>query len=189
VQAPPAQTPQAQTPSTQMQPAPRPRAAAGTGGIHDHLHYVVYDNEVRVEGSRAWRTNNPGNLEYHQFARDHGAIGPDGRNAVFPDEQTGAEAIAALLQTNTYQLLTIREAITRYAPPDENDTEDYINTIRRQTGLDPNTRMSSLTPNQLMSVVRTIRVVEGWRPGQVYTCANSNTPALTWIHDLLGCVP
>ncbi len=165
----------------------QPRAAPGTTGTHGGLSYTVYENEVRVGGSRAWRNNNPGNLVRGQFAQDHGAIGSDGTFAVFPDEGTGMDALVALLNTDTYQNLTIREAINRYAPPSENDTNAYVNIIRRQTGLDPNRRMSSLSNDELMSVARVIRVVEGWTPGQSYTCANTNAATLAWIRNLLGC--
>lgn len=33
--------------------------------------------ETRIGGSRSWRNNNPGNLEYGKFAKQHGAIGTD----------------------------------------------------------------------------------------------------------------
>ena len=167
----------------------RPRTAPGTTGTHSGSSYTVYENEVRVGGSRAWRNNNPGNLVRGPFAQGHGAIGSDARFAVFPDEETGMDALVALLQTNTYQNLTIREAMNHYAPPSENDTNAYVNIIRRQTGLDPNRRMSSLNSDELMSVARTIRVVEGWVSGQSYTCDNTGSPTLVWIRDLLGCAP
>ncbi len=40
-------------------------------------------------GSRSWRNNNPGNIEYGPFARSMGATGTDGRFAKFPSYEAG----------------------------------------------------------------------------------------------------
>src|SRR5882762_9800009 len=37
------------------------RAPVGSVGTHAGFPYVVYEDEVRVGGSVAWRNNNPGN--------------------------------------------------------------------------------------------------------------------------------
>jgi len=82
---------------------------------------------VRREGARNWRNNNPGNLEYGDFARAHGAVGTDGRFAVFPDYAAGRRAKEALLfESEAYAGRTIQSAISRYAPPHENDTGAYV---------------------------------------------------------------
>ena len=90
-------------------------------GIGTTRMYVGNDGNIYEfsGGSRAWRNNNPGNLEDGKFARDNGAIGTDGRFAIFPDATTGFNAMAGLLSTNAYQNLTIEGAINRYAPPNE----------------------------------------------------------------------
>jgi len=149
------------------------------------VHYTVYETSVRAGGSRAWLNNNPGNLEYRQQAQAHGAIGSDGRFAIFPDDATGLDALLALLRTGTFQARTISGAMLRYAPPSENDTADYIEFIRRQTGLDPGLRMSDLTDIQLVAMTRAIRTREGWIPGDIYTCNTVAAPA--WVRSLLGC--
>ena len=43
--------------------------------------------EERSGGTRAWRNNNPGNIEGSNFANTHGAIGGDGRFAIFPSQE------------------------------------------------------------------------------------------------------
>lgn len=164
----------------------RGRSPAGSSGKHDGTGYTVYDGSVRVGGTLAWRNNNPGNIRPGTFPTNHGAIGSAFGFAVFPDEQTGNNALNALLRTQTYQKLTVRGAIFLYAPPnDNNDTENYVNFIRRVTGLDPNTAMSSLTSDQLDSVAGAIRTMEGWRAGQEFTCSTQNLPP--WVSNLLGC--
>jgi hypothetical protein len=144
-----------------------PAVAAPAVGIDPmtRQRFVNYGNFTQSGGTRSWRDNNPGNIEYGSFARSHGAIGTDGRFAIFPDAQTGRNALTALLGTRSYQGLTVQGAIARFAPPTENNTTAYTNSIRRQTGLDPNTSMRSLTPAQLRAVTDAIQRHEGWRPG------------------------
>lgn len=132
---------------------------------------VVYTrsdgNQIRRSGgSRAWRNNNPGCLRYSDFTTKQGAIGHAGGFAVFPDEETGMRAICSLLKSDKYRNLTISQAIFRYAPPHENDTESYNASLRRMTGLQTNIRLRDLNDEQIMRVASAIRIIEGWRPGK-----------------------
>lgn len=175
----------AQTRTATTQPVPNKTAHAdttyvlaaaniNTSKIIDavaHRYDVVYTradgNQFRRSGgTRAWRNNNPGCLRYSEFTAAQGAIGKAGGFAVFPDEETGMRAICALLQSDGYRNLTISQAIFKYAPPHENDTDGYKTTLRRLTGLDISVKLSSLTPDQIMRVARAIKVVEGWRTGR-----------------------
>ena len=97
--------------------------------------------EVRVGGTRAWRNNNPGNLRNTNFSKRRGSLGEAGGFAVFPSVNTGRHALADLLNTNTYESLTINEAINRYAPPSENVTTNYQSLIQTFTGLDGGTAL------------------------------------------------
>ena len=120
----------------------------------------------RTGGSRAWRNNNPGNIRYSEFSRRAGAIGEAGGFAVFPDEETGNRAISALLRTDSYNRLTVAGAISRYAPPTENNTSAYHRRIEQLTGLSINRRMSDLSDAELARVASAIRQIEGWTPGR-----------------------
>lgn len=120
-----------------------------------------------TDGTRAWRNNNPGNIRYSDFSRRMGAIGEAGGFAVFPDVETGRRAIAALLRSDSYNNLTIAGAISRYAPPTENDTEKYHRKIEQLTGLSINRRMSDLGDTEFAQVVRAIQQIEGWGVGRV----------------------
>ena len=123
--------------------------------------------EIRSGGSLSWRNNNPGNMRDTDFSDSEGAIGEAHGFAVFPSEGVGTQALEDLLQTGTYRSLTVEGAISRYAPPVENDTANYTNMIGQFTGIDPATQMSSLNANQLQSVVSAITRIEGWVPGTV----------------------
>ncbi|MBQ5700462.1 MAG: hypothetical protein IIV74_04175 [Alphaproteobacteria bacterium] len=121
----------------------------------------------RSGGTRAWRNNNPGNIRPGKFSRSIGGIGSAGGFAVFPDEQTGMLAIKKLLLTNSYKNLTVAGAISRWAPPSENNTAGYQRQVARLTGLSISRKISELSAEELTRVANAIRQVEGWRPGKV----------------------
>ncbi|EHK90260.1 integrating conjugative element protein [Aggregatibacter actinomycetemcomitans] len=124
----------------------------------------------REGGSLAWRNNNPGNIRAGAFAKAHGAIGVGpGGFAIFPDAETGARAIGALMRTKNYKNLSIADAIARYAPPSENNTAAYQAAIRKQTGLDSSRKMGTLSDAELNRVVNAIRQHEGWQEGKIST--------------------
>lgn len=121
----------------------------------------------RTGGTRAWRNLNPGNIRYSEFSRKAGAIGQAGGFAVFPDEETGTRAVSSLLRGKSYNNLTIARAITRYAPPSENNTAAYHRRIQQITGLNINRRISDLSDGELSRVVDAIRAIEGWEAGRI----------------------
>lgn len=124
---------------------------------------------VREGGSRSWRNFNPGNIQKGGFADACGAIGGDTRFAIFPDEETGLEAIVSLLKSKSYRDLTLSQAMYRYAPPgDHNNTEKYIQFIVSKTGVDRNSQLKSLTDQQLLAIAKAIQTEEGWKPGKEY---------------------
>jgi hypothetical protein len=134
---------------------------------------ILYQREngssfVRSGGTRAWRNLNPGNIRMGSFASAHGAIGDDGEFAVFPDEASGMAAIEALLRTNSYFFLSLREAIHRYAPPVENDSDAYVDAIVRETGIAPGERLNTLEATQIGALAGAIRKIEGWRQGEEF---------------------
>lgn len=130
--------------------------------------YVAEDGSLtlRIGGSRPWRTFNPGSLDFGEFAQRHGAIGTDGRLAIFPDYETGRAALSALLHGGSYINLSIYNAIARYAPPDENDTSGYRGMISQFTGLDIDRILNTLNEGEFDSVLDAIQRVEGYIEGE-----------------------
>ena len=88
-----------------------------------------------IHKNRPQKNNNPGDIMAGKFTQAHGSIGSDGRFAIFPDVLTGFKCMAALLKSSTYRGLTIEKALTKWAPPNENATKQYIATICKLTGL------------------------------------------------------
>jgi hypothetical protein len=121
--------------------------------------------ETRSGGSRSWRNNNPGNLRSGTFANSQGAIGSAGGFAVFPDEQTGDAASAALLRTPTYSGLSVDDAIARRSPSNENDTTTLQDTIHNMSGLSGDEIVGELDDNEMSKLTDAIKRTEGWIPG------------------------
>ncbi len=92
---------------------------------------------------RGIRNNNPGNIR-------HGAnwlgLNPNGRNidsgfCVFTAPVYGIRALAKVLVNykRIYGLNTVRQIVNRYAPPNENQTTAYIQSVAKQLGVYPDT--------------------------------------------------
>ncbi len=138
-----------------------------TTATKNGVRYVMSngDNVERRGGTIAWRNNNPGCIRYSQHAVQLGATGTASGFAIFPDEKTGIRAIESLLRSDGYINLTIGAAITKYAPPHENDTSNYIARVSKMTGLSAKLRIRDLNDEQMLRVVDAIRTIEGWRVG------------------------
>lgn len=139
-------------------------AAAGKGWTD----IVGPDGKViHREGSRNWRNNNPGNIEFGNFAKSNGAIGTDGRFAVFPSYEAGRKAKEALLfNSPSYRDKTIAGAISRYAPQFENNTSSYIKNVADAAGVSPFTPLSQLSPQQRSAMMDAMQRVEGFKAGR-----------------------
>lgn len=130
---------------------------------------------TRQEGARNWRNNNPGNLEYGDFAKSMGAIGTDGRFAVFPDYATGRKAKESLIfESKGYRDLSLTDAIKRYAPPTENNTGAYQRTVLSSVGA--NRKMSDYSPTERSAILDAMQRVEGFKPGTVSVAGGVAAP-------------
>lgn len=136
---------------------------------------TVDGEQLRRTGVRNWRNNNPGNLEYGGFAKAKGAVGTDGRFAVFPTLEIGLKAKEDLVFGNNYINLSIRNAIAKYAPESENDVNMYVNRIVQATRASSDTVLKDLTPEQRTAMLDTINKVEGFKPGTVVALAPTTT--------------
>lgn len=113
-------------------------------------------------GDRNARNNNPGNIEYGDFARRHGATGSDGRFAVFPDKETGSRAMDDLLQVYSRQgRKTLRQIIGKWAPSKENDTSGYVDKVAKRLGVGPDDPLNMDDPKIASAVAREMTRIEG----------------------------
>jgi hypothetical protein len=94
-------------------------------------------------GSLSYRNNNPGNLRPGSLAV--GATGSNGGYAVFPNYQTGLNALVGLIQSPAYWNLTLTQFFAQYAPAsDGNNPGSYAATVAANLGVDANTPLSQL---------------------------------------------
>ncbi|MEK6589698.1 MAG: RHS repeat-associated core domain-containing protein, partial [Nitrospinota bacterium] len=125
-----------------------------------------YTDYTKIDGSLSWRTNNPGNIIAGPWANEHGAIGKDsgsGKFAKFPSEEAGFQALKDLLNSSQYKDLTVKDAIKKYAPSeDNNNPEQYVKNLKKM-GLDPEKKVSG----QVEQLAEAIKKVEGWKEGTI----------------------
>lgn len=130
------------------------------------------EKEIRKGGTISWRNNNPGNMRMSDFSKAQGAIGEAGGFAVFPTAEAGEKAREKLLfEAETYKNKSIAEAMNRYAPPSENNTQAYIDSLVKATGANPNTPLSKLTPDQRQKMLNAMKQFEGWKEGTIEKAA------------------
>ena len=150
----------------------------------------------RRTGVRNWRNNNPGNLEYGDFAKSHGAIGTDSRFAVFPEYLTGRKAKESLIFESDlgkklgtkgnygaglgYKDKNLAQAIAAYAPEeDHNDVKKYTNTVLSAVGGEIK-RMGDYTQEERRQIMNAMEKVEGFSKGKIETLMSvKNEPVVT----------
>jgi hypothetical protein len=152
---------------------PKPAVAVAAAGPGFTTVNTTDGDKQQRKGARNWRNNNPGNIEYGTFSVSMGAIGTDGRFAVFPTLDMGMRAKEELLfgAKSRYAGLSISDALNRYAPPNENDTAAYINSVSRAIGVSPETKLNLLNSSQRQAMLDSINKVEGFKPGEVLQAA------------------
>jgi len=123
--------------------------------------------ETRVGGEASWRYNNPGNIRWlsggksSYFKDKLGAIGTNGKFAIFPSWDVGNEAKHSLFKIDpNYKGASIEGAMEAYAPSSENNTKAYLEFIRKRTGLDTSRKVDSLTPEEYQKWVDAITAYE-----------------------------
>lgn len=116
--------------------------------IAEHEGWLVPGENNSPNGSTAYRNHNPGNLRKSPFA-----AGERDGFAFFRNDFVGWNALQwDLMQKargNTSTGLTgsstIRQLITAWAPPsDNNDTEAYIAAVMKKTGLPETTTLAQI---------------------------------------------
>lgn len=85
--------------------------------------------------SRGVRNNNPGNIRASKDTKWQGQIGVDDKGfVIFARPVDGLRALAVTLRTyrNKHGLSSVEKIISRWAPPNENDTAAYIASVAQR---------------------------------------------------------
>ena len=135
---------------------------------------------VRREGAFNWRNNNPGNIEDGPFAKSLGALpipgpkSPASRYAIFPTYESGRAAKAQLLfMGKNYKNLPVKDAVYRWAPPSENNSEAYAQSVIAAVG--GNIPLSQLSQQQRDAMLNTMEKVEGFKKGKITTISGPSS--------------
>lgn len=104
--------------------------------------------------TRGDRNNNPGNLKMGDVARAFGAVGADDRGfAIFPNRESGAAAQEALVKSDRYKGLSLRQFASKYAE----GSPDWMRTVGGAMGIGAN----DVVNNQDPRLIDAIRRAEG----------------------------
>jgi hypothetical protein len=118
---------------------------------------MEYSNEAAVTNPSApapVRNNNPG------------AMMPGGKLAQYPDMQTGLKALDDNLASYGKQgVNTLSGVISKWAPPNENDTQAYIKDVSQRLGISPNQKIDLSNPLVRQSLSTAISLHENGPSG------------------------
>jgi hypothetical protein len=140
-------------------------AASAAGGaqfkpvqvFNPATNQMEYSNEAAVTNPSApapVRNNNPG------------AMMPGGKLAQYPDMQTGLAALDGNLASYGKQgVNTISGVISKWAPPNENDTQAYIKDVSQRLGIPPNQKIDLSNPLQRQALSTAIALHENGPSG------------------------
>ena len=106
--------------------------------------------------TRGIRNNNPGNIRVSKDQWE-GATGDDGAFVTFDTPDSGVRALAKNLMSYGRQGYdSIEKIINRWAPPNENDTQSYINSVVAATGIPATQSLDLSDPDTLSSLAQAI---------------------------------
>ncbi|WP_255992284.1 LysM peptidoglycan-binding domain-containing protein [Chitinolyticbacter albus] len=138
------------------------------------VHYIDENGEetLYTGGSFAWRFNNPGNIAKPGKRVISTVIGYGQRTSksglfcIFPDPETGRNEKIKLIK-EVYGNSTLSQMMYSYAPPNENDTEGYINQLTSETGIARDEIISKIDGERFKKLIKSIGKKEGFIPGEV----------------------
>lgn len=120
--------------------------------------------------SRGLRNNNPGNLRISKDNwRGLRKIQTDMSFFQFISNEYGYRAMICTLQTyqSKYGLNTIEEIIHKYAPTNENHTDNYIKLVCEWTGIKPNEPIDTKDKQTMVALAAAMSRVENGVPANL----------------------
>lgn len=113
--------------------------------------------------SRGLRNCNPGNIRQSR-SNFKGEVRPSRDSAFkqFKSMAYGYRAMFVLLNSyhKRYGLTTIREMISRWAPPSENFTEGYIRLVSERSGISADAQVDSRSECDMVPIVAAMSEIE-----------------------------
>lgn len=103
--------------------------------------------------------NNPGNIRHSTTTWEGMAdVQGDPSFVSFQEPKFGIRALGRVLNTynEKHGLKTIRGVVSRWAPPNENDTEAYIKSVAKQTGFEADAELDLKDPETVTALTKAI---------------------------------
>jgi hypothetical protein len=120
---------------------------------------IGFKKPIQKLMTRGYINKNPGNIRQNNETWQ-GEVIPSGDPDFkeFKSMPLGYRAMFVLLRTYIIRLGldTVRKIVSVYAPPSENQTEAYINSVIKQTGLDPDEVIDINDSNTMKNLVAAI---------------------------------
>ncbi|HBM2815728.1 TPA: hypothetical protein LU109_003640, partial [Enterobacter hormaechei subsp. xiangfangensis] len=106
--------------------------------------------------------NNFGNIRAGDFAAARGGVKTSSGFAGFATPEEGIRAAGDLvLRYNAQGVTTLSQIVSKWAPPNENDTQSYIKRVGAQLGLGPNDKIDATDPVVVSKLISAMSTVEG----------------------------
>ena len=117
---------------------------------------------------RGVRNNNPLNIRIGNNWRGEALVSKDAEFETFSHPKYGFRAGAKLLRNyqRRYGLNTVERIIHRFAPPNENHTDNYVNFVARNLGVSPTQSIDLSSDTFLSQMLHAMSVME---VGRYYT--------------------
>lgn len=118
---------------------------------------------------RGIRNNNPGNIRTSPVKYIGEVKSTDPHFKQFESIEYGYRALFRLLYTYQVKhgLNTLRGMITRYAPPSENDTENYIQRVSEWSLIHPGIRITTTNRDTMIPLVAAMSRMENGLPANM----------------------
>lgn len=135
---------------------------------------------------RGIRNNNPGNLN---FMHQKGAVlepGSDARFAKFPSSKEGLKALAIQLVRyyNVYNINTIKDIVSKWAPSsDNNNTTIYAKNVARYVNTEPTTQIKLTDLDILTKIMEAIILMENGQNPYGNMVRNAAYEVINSVHN------
>ena len=121
---------------------------------------------MKKRETRGYRNNNPCNIRI-STDKFQGEVQPSGDKEFkqFETMAYGYRAAFRVIRTyiNNYKCDTIRKIISRWAPKNENHTENYIRVVSERSGIPENDRVYADNREMMVRIVAAMSYVENGR--------------------------
>jgi hypothetical protein len=159
--------------------------AAGEGSALPYSGVDANGNPLPITNRTAAATGGTG-IPAPLRNNNPGALMPGGRLAQYPDMTSGLSAMDANLSNYGKQgVNTLSGIISKWAPPNENDTQAYISDVSKRLGIGPNQRVDLTNPAQRQAISTAIMLHENG-PQAVFGGGAAQAPGAMYAQPPMG---